>query len=122
VLDYTFHFLTHFKHSGSLIETVKDIASPMLIGSFTTVAAFASLLFTDSIVLQNFGLIALFTLLGSALFTLFIFPVLLSIFKIKMVDREPKFPRLQPNKVVFRLMLLAVIGFTCFSLLYSSGV
>jgi 1-acyl-sn-glycerol-3-phosphate acyltransferase len=81
VLDYSFHFFTHYKHSGDLIKTVKDISSPMLLGSFTTITTLGALLFTDSVILQNFGLIALFTLSGSVIFTLLFLPVLTNYFK-----------------------------------------
>ena len=81
VLDYSFHFFTHYKHSGDLLKTVKDISSPMLLGSFTTITTLGALLFTDSVILQNFGLIALFTLSGSVIFTLLFLPVLTNYFK-----------------------------------------
>lgn len=117
VLDYSFHFFTHYKHSGDIILTVKEIASPMLVGSFTTVAAFAALLFTDSVVLQNFGLIALFTLIGAALFTVLFLPVIIHFFKIKLKNVE----RIQTAKasktLLFRVSLFAIVGLTVFFLL-----
>ena len=77
VLDYAFHFFTHLKHTNDLIKTVRDLSVPMLVGSFTTVAAFTALIFTDSVVLQNFGWIALCTLATAALFTLLLLPTIL---------------------------------------------
>lgn len=122
VLDYSFHFYTHYKHSGSLPETIREIGSPMIVGSFTTVAAFAALLFTESVVLKNFGLIALFTLLGAALFTLLGLPIILDTVKLKLKNKEGgKKPKKMP-KLVFRLLLLGVIGFTVFCLLKSQGL
>lgn len=116
VLDYSFHFFTHYKHSGNIFQTVKDIASPMLVGSFTTVAAFAALLFTDSVVLQNFGLIALFTLTGSAIFTIFFLPVLISLLGLKLKNRESKRKSKVFSRLLFRIVIFAIIGTTFFFL------
>lgn len=87
VLDYSFHFFTHFKHTANLFQTVREISAPLVIGSFTTIMALAALLFTNSNVLQNFGLIALCTLSGSVIFTLFFLPVFLSFFKLTLPNR-----------------------------------
>lgn len=122
VLDYSFHFYTHYKHSGDLIETVREIGSPMIIGSFTTVAAFAALLFTESIVLKNFGLIALFTLLGAALFTLIALPVILKMVGFKMKPTKEGTKQRKSSKLVFRFVMLAVVAFTTFCLLKSQGM
>ena len=122
VLDYSFHFYTHYKHSGSLLDTIREIGSPMLVGSFTTVAAFAALLLTESIVLKNFGLIALFTLLGAALFTLSGLPVILDTVKLKLKHKEGERQPKKMSKSVFRLLVLGVVGFTVFFLLKSQGL
>jgi 1-acyl-sn-glycerol-3-phosphate acyltransferase len=122
VLDYSFHFYTHYKHSGSLLETIREIGSPMIVGSFTTVAAFAALLLTESIVLKNFGLIALFTLLGAALFTLLGLPVILDTVKLKLKNTEGERKSKNMSKLVFRLLVFGVIGFTVFCLLKSQGL
>lgn len=116
VLDYSFHFFTHYKDSGNLIDTVKEISAPMLIGSFTTVAAFAALLFTDSVVLQNFGLIALFTLIGSALFTVLFLPVLVHTFKIKLSNKVKVRAKKKVNRLFLRLGVVAIVAGTLFFL------
>lgn len=116
VLDYSFHFFTHYKHSNDLIQTVKDIASPMLVGSFTTVAAFASLLFTQSVVLQNFGLIALFTLIGAALFTMLFLPVIVHLFGLNLKNTASRKEK-KSGKFVPKLALISVALFTVFFLI-----
>jgi 1-acyl-sn-glycerol-3-phosphate acyltransferase len=88
VLDYSFHFFTHYKHSGDLLETIREISAPMIIGSFTTVAALAALMFTDSVVLQDFGLIALCVLSGSVIFTIYFLPVIIHILRIKIPETK----------------------------------
>lgn len=122
VLDYAFHFYTHYKHSGNLLETIREIGSPMIVGSFTTVAAFAALLFTESIVLKNFGLIALFTLLGAALFTLSGLPIILDTVKLKLKKKTGEEKGKKMSKLTFRLIVFGVIGFTVFCLLKSQGL
>jgi 1-acyl-sn-glycerol-3-phosphate acyltransferase len=76
-IDYSIHFYTHFKHTNSLSATVKDLATPLTMGSISTIGAFMSLLFVKSEALQDFGLFAALSLIGAALFTLIIFPQLL---------------------------------------------
>ena len=112
VLDYSFHFYTHYKHSDDLIKTVKDISSPMLLGSFTTITALGALLFTDSIILQNFGLIALFTLSGSVVFTLLFLPVLTDFFKRYVPSIKDVRPERPLAKKSARAILIGISAFT----------
>jgi len=80
VLDFSFHFFTHLQHSKSIKTTINDVSLPLLMGGGTTVLAFGALMFTNSIVLKDFGLFAGLSLVGSALFTLIGLPVVLKIF------------------------------------------
>ena len=73
-INYSIHFFTHLKHTGSRTTTIADLAGPMTIGSITTIGAFLSLLFVESKALQDFGLFAAFVLIGSVLFTLIVLP------------------------------------------------
>lgn len=73
-MDYTIHFYTHFKHTGSSEETVKDLSFPLTLGSVTTIGALLSLTFIKSEALNDFGMFAAFSLMGAALFTLTFFP------------------------------------------------
>jgi len=112
VLDYSFHFFTHFNHTQDVVKTIKELSAPMLIGSFTTVAAFTALIFTDSVVLQNFGLIALCTLSAAAIFTLLMLPTFL-----KVVGYKPKGERSSENKFnlpkwVLRVAIYSILALT----------
>lgn len=73
-IDYSLHFFTHLKHTGSVRTTLKDISTPILIGNISTVGAFVSLLFIDSEVLNDFGLFSALSLIGGAIFTLVFLP------------------------------------------------
>ena len=68
IMDFSFHFFTHLQHSKSITETIKEITVPLLTGAFTTIMAFAALLFTNSSVLQDFGLFAALSIAGAAFF------------------------------------------------------
>ena len=113
VLDYAFHFMTHYSHTGSLEKTVQQLSFPMLVGSFTTIAAFLALLFTDSVVLQNFGLLALLTLSSAAIFTLVFLPTLIHItgFKVKIRSNSQKFktPKWITKIAVFLTLIIGVM-------------
>ena len=74
-VNYSLHFLVHYKEVKSVPTTLKDIAFPMIIGSITTVGAFLSLLFVKSDALQDFGLFSALTLLGTLIFVLFCLPM-----------------------------------------------
>ncbi len=112
VLDYSFHFFTHLKHVGSVVKTVKDISSPMMLGSFTTIVALSALLFTNSVVLQNFGLIALCTLSGSVLFTLLFLPVIVQSLRINIKEKNTyKFSfKLRKSFVRVSFLLIALVS------------
>ena len=73
-LNYSLHFLIHYKETNSLYKTLREISFPMIVGSITTVGAFLSLLFVKSGALKDFGLFSAFTLIGTLLFVLLILP------------------------------------------------
>jgi 1-acyl-sn-glycerol-3-phosphate acyltransferase len=73
-INYTLHFLVHYKHCGSVELTIKDLVSPLLVGSVTTIGAFLSLLFVSAGALRDFGLFAALALSGTILFVLVFLP------------------------------------------------
>jgi 1-acyl-sn-glycerol-3-phosphate acyltransferase len=73
-IDYSLHFLIHLKIQPSVKQTLREIASPLIVGSTTTIAAFLCLIFLKSELLEDFGLFASFTLIGTILFTLIFLP------------------------------------------------
>ncbi len=115
VLDYSFHFFTHYNHTNNALATIKELSSPMLIGSFTTVAAFTALIFTDSVVLQNFGLIALCTLSGAVFFTLLLLPTFLKVFGYKPKGERSSFRKFFTfPKWALRISIYLILGLTIF--------
>lgn len=73
-INYTLHFLVHYKHCKSMELTIKDLVSPLLVGSITTIGAFLSLLFVSAGALRDFGLFAALALSGTILFVLVFLP------------------------------------------------
>ncbi|WP_027419519.1 trifunctional MMPL family transporter/lysophospholipid acyltransferase/class I SAM-dependent methyltransferase [Crocinitomix catalasitica] len=91
VMDYSFHFFTHLRHSSSVEETLEDISLPLLTGCLTTTLAFLALLFTNSPVLQDFGLFSALSLVGALLSVLFVLPVILPKFIQKSWSKKKTF-------------------------------
>lgn len=73
-LSYSIHLITHRLHVDSAEQLVRELAFPMTVGSFTTIGAFAALLFTSSPLLRDFGLFAALTLVGTTVFCLVFLP------------------------------------------------
>lgn len=88
-LDYSFHVFAHYQHTRSVKTVVNDIATPMLIGSLSTVGAFFSLLYVHSEILSDFGLFAGLCLIGASLFSLLFLPHLIEAFvSTKQLDKN----------------------------------
>lgn len=77
-LSYSMHVICHSAHSKSAEQVIRELAYPMTIGSFTTIAAFVSMVFLSSEILHDFGLFSCFTLIGTTLFCLIFLPHMLS--------------------------------------------
>ncbi len=73
-VNYSLHVFNHFRHTGDMRKVVQDLATPLTIGSFTTIAGFFSLKFATSDVLRDLGLFAGFSLIGAALCSLIFLP------------------------------------------------
>ncbi len=73
-LSYSIHAIAHLNHTSSPRKIIEELATPLTIGSFTTIAAFAALMFTSSSLLQDMGMFAVFVLVGTTLFCLVFLP------------------------------------------------
>ena len=89
--SYVLHVLIHYIYTGDVRLTMKEQTKPVLLGSLTTIGAFAGLLFTQSRLLSDFGLFALLVITGTTLFSLVFLPHFL-----------PK--QYTPNQKAFRLL------------------
>lgn len=73
-INYPLHFLTHYKHVGSRLTTIKELLNPLLIGNITTVGAFLSLLFISSEAMRDLGIFSSLLLVGTIVFVLIFLP------------------------------------------------
>lgn len=73
-LDYSLHMLTQIRSNPSIKTLFADITKPLLMSSATTALAFMCLLFLDSQALQDLGLFAAVSVMGSSLFALLLIP------------------------------------------------
>lgn len=78
-IDYSLHIFTHYREIGNVRRVIKDVATPILMSSWTTAGAFLCLLFVRSEALHDLGIFAAISVLGSAVFALIILPHLLKI-------------------------------------------
>lgn len=72
--SYVLHVLIHYIYTGSISQTLDEQTKPVIVGSLTTIGAFAGLLLTQSPLLKDFGLFALLVIAGTTLFSLIAAP------------------------------------------------
>ncbi len=77
-INYSLHFLSHLKETGDVRQVVKDLVTPMTLGSTTTVLAFLSLQFAKASMLSDIGLFAGLSLVGAVLCSLLFLPHLVA--------------------------------------------
>ncbi|PSL47615.1 1-acyl-sn-glycerol-3-phosphate acyltransferase [Chitinophaga niastensis] len=73
-VNYSLHVFNHYRHSHDIREVISDLATPMTLGSFTTIGGFLCLQFVHSPMLHDVGLFAALSLVGAALFSLVFLP------------------------------------------------
>ncbi|HNZ42671.1 MAG TPA: MMPL family transporter [Bacteroidales bacterium] len=113
-LTYSIHFFSHYRHTGSVRQVIKDLSLPLTLGSVTTIGAFLGLLFVRSEVLNDFGLAAAMCLLGSVLCTLIFLPFIIKHkneetggpSKTNIIDRISAY---HPERNPYLIVALAVI-------------
>ena len=114
-LSYSIHIVAHLNSCSSPTEILKELTGPLTIGCFTTIGAFAALIFTSSPLLQDMGLFSVFSLIGTTLFSLLFLPHFLRGFD--STKRSPLLERIETavgyryeaNKwIVLPIMLLTI--------------
>jgi 1-acyl-sn-glycerol-3-phosphate acyltransferase len=73
-VNYSLHVFNHYRHTNNIEELIRDLASPMTVGSFTTIGGFLCLQFVESEMLKDLGLFAAFSLIGASLCSLIFLP------------------------------------------------
>jgi len=73
-LDYSLHILTQIRNNPSIRTLYADVTQPVIMSSITTALAFLCLLFLDSQALQDLGIFAAVSVIGSCIFALLFIP------------------------------------------------
>ncbi|CAN5173304.1 MMPL family transporter [soil metagenome] len=94
-IDYSIHTITHFRKVTSPRQLIYDIANPILICSITTIGTLLGLLFVKAEALREMGMFAAFSVLGAAVFTITLLPVLLSWAKTNDEATDPSAPQME---------------------------
>ncbi len=76
-IDYALHIFGHYRRNQNLEKLFEEVSQPILISALTTSAAFFSLMALQSKVISDLGMFLGLSILFSALFSLFLFPLLL---------------------------------------------
>lgn len=116
-INYSIHFVAHLRHSSNVRQVITQIASPLTVGSLSTVGAFLSLLFISASAMRDFGLFAAFTLVGAILFVLIFLPHLVKKTKsreLNIFEYASKY-RLEKSRVVVWTVAVLTIIFGVFS-------
>ena len=73
-INYSVHLVNARLHSDNIEDAIREIVNPMITGNVTTVAAFALLIMSDSLLLQQFGILASISLAAGVLTALLVLP------------------------------------------------
>ena len=113
-INFSLHFFNHYKHCGSIKDTIADLLEPMTLGSFTTVGSFFSLVFLKSQILNDFGLFASLSLTGATIFTLIFLPHMVPLQKEAHAEVSheswfTKIPSFKPRYTIIWVALVFII-------------
>ena len=78
-LSYVLHVLTHRRYVADGEQLLREQTKPLLLGCITTIGSFGGLFFTNTDLLQDFGLFAALAIAATTLFSLIYLPQLLSL-------------------------------------------
>ena len=117
-ISYCLHVLIHFYYVKDVETTLREESTPVFLGMLTTIGAFIGLLFTESDLLRDFGIFAVFALIGNTLFALIFLPHFLRQEQIKfkrihgfpLVEKINNFPWDRNRWILITLTVLIVIG------------
>ena len=116
-LSYSVHIISHNNHIKDAREIIQDLAYPLTVGCFTTIAAFVALMFTKSSLLQDMGLFASLTLIGTTIFSLIFLPHFLRFNNqnktSKFLERIEKYNGYAFEKNKFIIIGVAVVTIIC---------
>ncbi len=122
-INYSLHFFGHYKHCGSVKQTITDLLSPMTIGSVTTVGSFFSLTLLQSQILNDFGLFASLSLMGATIFALVFLPHFMPPVNAGEIHQESKLEKALNFKLKYPgVVFMVIIGLTVFFFYHARNV
>jgi predicted exporter len=123
-LSYCLHVITHFKYVTDPVQVLRDQVRPVILGSLTTVGAFAGLMFTQSALLRDFGLFASLAMVGTTVACLLFLPHLFDMVRNRRFEKAfrvlEKINSCRPDRQAWLIAAIAVVFVA--SLFMSSGV
>ena len=78
-INYPLHLIDTLSHAADRRRALGAIVAPLVVGNVTTVGAFLCLVPVDSPALHDLGLFGAFLLVGTILFTVFFFDLVVGI-------------------------------------------
>ena len=73
-VNYPLHLIAHLRHTPSVRQALREIATPLVVGNITTVGAFLALVPLQSVALRDLGLFSSLLLIGTIIFVLIFLP------------------------------------------------
>lgn len=121
-LSYSIHVLSHSFYTSDTEKLIKELAYPLTVGSITTIGAFVGLIFTNSALLQDFGIFASTNILGTTIFCLIFLPHFLkkqtaesSTIGIRIINKINSYPYDKNKFIIISLIIASVIGLFTYS-------
>ena len=115
-LSYVLHIITHYKYISDPEQVLRDQVKPVCLGCLTTIGAFMGLIFIRTELLQDFGLFAAFTIVGTTFFSLVFLPQFLNPRKNKLnhhafaiIDRINAYPFDRKKPLLFTILTAAIV-------------
>ena len=128
-VDYALHITTHYKHRHSIIDTIKDVAFPIIVCGFATAFEFLALVFVSSESLHELGILAAISVVTAAFFTMVVLPHILDATRHETDETEEKnyLERVLDKVTRYNfhkntLLLLFMVIFTAVSLIFLNRV
>lgn len=115
-LSYCLHIIIHQKHVEDPVRMLKEQTIPVILGSMTTIGAFISLLFTRAELLQDFGIFAALSLIGTTLFCLIFLPHFFGKKSTKPSDKAMEIIQ-KINGYPFERKTFLIVGLTLLSII-----
>jgi len=114
-VDYSLHLFSHLRDNSTIENSIKELSTPIIISSFTTVSAFLTLFFVNSDALHDLGLFAAISVFSASVFTLTILPHFVKAqkketkTKVTFIDNIAKVELHKHKLIIYGIIVLSVV-------------